>query len=63
MGPPSAEDFIRRLDRDGNGKVSKNEFDGPANHFRHFDRNRDNYISSDEAPTGPPPRGRQRPLR
>ena len=54
--------FIRRLDRDGDGKVSRKEFDGPAEHFRDFDRNGDGYISGDEAPTGPPStdRGRRR---
>ena len=52
---PSGEDFVRRLDRDGDGKVSKNEFDGPARHFHTLDRNGDGYLSSDEAPQGPPP--------
>jgi hypothetical protein len=51
-----ADRFIRRLDRDGDGKVSKSEFDGPARHFRDFDRNGDGYIDAGEAPTGPPPR-------
>jgi hypothetical protein len=49
--------FIRRLDRDGDGKVSRQEFDGPPTHFRHIDRNGDGYITVDEAPTGPPGRG------
>jgi hypothetical protein len=47
--------FVRRLDRDGDGKVSRREFDGPAAGFQRFDRNGDGYISADEAPTGPPP--------
>ncbi len=58
--PPPHQDVNNRsclrisaLNRDG--KVSRSEFDGPANHFRNFDRSRDGYISSDEAPTGPPP--------
>jgi hypothetical protein len=55
--------FVRRLDRNGDGKVSPKEFDGPSNHFRMFDRNRDGYISSNEAPTGPPPRRRHGPPR
>ncbi len=53
--------FIRRLDRNGDGKVSRGEFDGPAAHFRDFDRDGDGFISNDEAPTGPPER--QRPQR
>ncbi|MFC1836882.1 DUF1566 domain-containing protein [Thermodesulfobacteriota bacterium] len=51
--------FIRRLDRNRDGKVSRSEFDGPPHHFRDFDRNRDGYISEREAPTGPPPRRRR----
>jgi hypothetical protein len=54
------EHFIRRLDRDGDGKVSREEFDGPAEHFTHFDKNRDGFISKEEAPKGPPPRGGRR---
>lgn len=56
---PSGGDFVRRLDRNGDGKVSKSEFDGPAEHFSHLDRNGDGYISAEEAPQGPPP-GRER---
>ncbi len=55
---PTGGGFVNRLDKDGDGKVSKSEFDGPQQHFRRFDRNNDGYISKDEAPTGPPP-GRQ----
>ena len=47
--------FVRRLDRDGDGKVSAKEFDGPARHFKEFDRNGDGFIDEDEAPVGPPP--------
>jgi hypothetical protein len=47
--------FIQRLDRNHDGKVSRSEFDGPADGFSHFDRNRDGFVDSDEAPTGPPP--------
>jgi hypothetical protein len=56
--PPTGADFVRRLDRDGDGKVSESEFDGPPQHFRDFDKNGDGYISEEEAPTGPPPRRR-----
>jgi hypothetical protein len=57
---PSGADFIRRLDRNGDGKVSRQEFDGPAQHFRQFDRNNDGFLSEDEAPQGPPPSRRNR---
>jgi hypothetical protein len=53
-GGPQAG-FIRRLDRNGDGKVSRSEFDGPPMGFTHFDRNRDGFISANEAPKGPPP--------
>jgi len=60
---PSGADFIKRLDRNGDGKVSRSEFDGPRDHFKDFDKNRDNAITEDEAPTGPPrgPGGQQGP--
>jgi heavy metal sensor kinase len=64
-GEPSAEDsrFIARLDRDGDGRVSRSEFDGPPDRFPAFDRNGDGYIEGSEArqagrgvppPLGPP---------
>ncbi|QQE13773.1 DUF1566 domain-containing protein [Planctomycetota bacterium] len=53
--PQSPADlFIKRLDRNGDNKISKSEFDGPSQHFSHIDRNNDNYITADEAPSGPP---------
>ncbi len=61
LGPPGSTGadprahFIRRLDRDGDERVSRSEFDGPPRGFSHFDRNGDGFISIDEAPTGPPP--------
>jgi Protein of unknown function (DUF1566)/EF hand len=54
--PPSGEDFVRRLDRNGDGKVSKDEFDGPPEHFKHLDRDGDGFISAKEAAKAPPPR-------
>ena len=53
--------FVGRLDRDGDGKVSRQEFDGPPDHFPVLDRNRDGYLTEDEAPLRPPfPRSRSR---
>ncbi len=49
--------FILRLDLDGDGKVSRSEFDGPAHHFTKFDKNNNGFISEAEAPKGPPPHG------
>lgn len=52
---PSGGDFVNRLDRDGDGRVSRSEFDGPSQHFRQLDRDNDGFLSADEAPNGPPP--------
>lgn len=52
--------FVRRLDRDGDGKVSAKEFDGPPEHFPHLDRDHDGFLSDAEAPP-PPQGGRPRP--
>lgn len=53
----SGAEFVKRLDKDGDNKVSQAEFDGPSEHFSQLDKNRDGYLSADEAPSGPPPRG------
>lgn len=42
--------FIIREDKNMDGKVSRSEFGGPSNHFNHFDKNNDGYISEEEAP-------------
>lgn len=47
--------FVQRLDKNGDGKVSRDEFDGPPQAFDHHDQNRDGYLSQGEAPQGPPP--------
>jgi hypothetical protein len=49
--------FVRRLDKDGDGKVSRKEFDGPPHAFDHHDKNRDGYLSEDEAPGHRPGKG------
>ncbi len=55
--PPTAAELISKLDKDGDGKISASEFDGPSEHFTRFDKNGDGYLSEDEIPSGPPPRG------
>jgi len=62
-GAGGAAAFIRRLDKDGDGKVSRKEFDGPARHFDDFDKNGDGFIDASEAPEGPPPDRRPPPGR
>jgi hypothetical protein len=48
-------DFVTRLDKNGDKKISRYEFDGPKNRFSHHDINNDGYITENEAPIGPPP--------
>lgn len=58
--PPQAPDgtsFITRLDKNEDGKVSKDEFDGPAEHFTHLDRNKDGQVDADEAKNVPSRQG------
>lgn len=55
-GTPEA--FILRLDRDGDGRVSRSEFDGPPDRFDFHDTDRNGYITEDEVPQVPPPGAR-----
>ena len=50
QGPGNFSRFVQRLDRNKDGKVSKSEFDGPANHFDRLDRDGDGYLSEGETP-------------
>ena len=54
--PARRRGFVERLDRNGDGKVSRMEFDGPKHRFDYHDKNNDGYLTEDEAPKGPPPR-------
>ncbi|MBK1829920.1 DUF1566 domain-containing protein [Verrucomicrobiaceae bacterium R5-34] len=56
-GRPDGKAFIARLDKDGDGKVSKAEFDGPAEHFTQIDQNGDGKIDAREAKNVPPKGG------
>ena len=48
--------LIQKFDKDNDGKVSKEEFVGPAEHFTRMDKNADGFISADEVKPGNPPR-------
>lgn len=48
---PGGDSFIKRLDRNGDSRVSRDEFDGPPEHFDTLDKNRDGTLSADEAPS------------
>ena len=50
-------EHFKRLDKNGDGKISKTEFDGPAEHFDMMDSNKDGYLSQNEL--RPPPLQRQ----
>jgi HlyD family secretion protein len=54
QGGPGGGSFMEKFDTDNDGQVSKDEFTGPADAFSRFDKNGDDIISADEAPTGPP---------
>ncbi len=53
---PFSRNFVRRLDKNGDGKVSRSEFDGPPGRFDFHDTNHDGYLSKNEAPKNPPPK-------
>ncbi len=48
--------FVGRLDKDRDGKVSRSEFDGPPEQFDVLDKNKDGFLTEDEAPRQPPGR-------
>ena len=50
----SRQGFMERFDTDGDGRISKSEFQGPDDFFSRFDANGDGYVSEDEAPQGRP---------
>lgn len=50
----AGQGFVQRLDRNRDGRVSRQEFDGPADAFDRHDANRDGYLEESEAPQGPP---------
>ena len=56
QGQRGGGSFMEREDRNGDGKVSEDEFRGPMGQFVLLDINNDGYISKDEAPTRPPRR-------
>jgi len=55
-GPPGGgrDAWIKREDKNGDGKVGPNEFGGPPEHFSQLDVNKDGFIEAREAPAGPP---------
>ncbi len=56
--PP--RNMIEHLDQDGDGKVSRDEFPGPDEHFTRIDLDGDELINKDEARQAPRPERRDR---
>ncbi|MFQ5844054.1 MAG: EF-hand domain-containing protein, partial [Planctomycetota bacterium] len=51
QGPPGRGDpwsRLKRFDADGDGRVSREEFGGPARVFERFDRDRDGFVTEQE---------------
>ena len=57
--PPSADELLKMMDKDGDQKISKAEATGPLqNDFDRLDTNKDGQLSKEElSKAGPPPRG------
>lgn len=51
--PAGRSGFVQRLDRGGESRVPRSEFDGPPEDFDFHDSNHDGYLTGDEAPNGP----------
>jgi predicted TIM-barrel fold metal-dependent hydrolase/Ca2+-binding EF-hand superfamily protein len=49
---PSVEKFMGRMDKDGDGRVAREEFTGPKQKFQHLDADGDGFITRDELAQG-----------
>lgn len=57
--PPSVDEIFKQLDKDEDGKLSKNEVKGPLkNDFSKIDTNEDGFLSKEEVTKAPKPKGR-----
>jgi len=52
--PPDAASLIEQLDQNGDGKLSADEFKGPAEHFTRMDTDGDGYLTKEELEAGRP---------
>lgn len=53
-GPPDPAALIAKFDQDGDGKLSAEEFKGPADHFTRMDTDGDGYLTAEELEAGKP---------
>ncbi|PKA99092.1 EF hand domain-containing protein [Flavobacteriaceae bacterium MAR_2009_75] len=59
--PPSAEDIIKKMDSDEDGKLSKKEVNGPLkNDFAKVDTDEDGYLTLEELENAPRPKKREK---
>ena len=47
-GPPSPEKMVQRMDENGDGKISRQEFLGPPDRFKMIDVDKDGFLTVDE---------------
>lgn len=59
--PPSVDQIFKEMDKDEDGKLSKEELKGPIkDDFDTIDTDEDGYISKEELEKAPKPKGRKR---
>ncbi|MCK0146226.1 EF-hand domain-containing protein [Arenibacter sp. F26102] len=59
--PPSVDEIFKEMDKDEDGKLSKEELKGPIkDDFAKIDTDEDGYISKEELEKAPKPKGRKR---
>ncbi|MCK0192315.1 EF-hand domain-containing protein [Arenibacter sp. F20364] len=59
--PPSVDEIFEEMDKDEDGKLSKEELKGPIkNDFTKIDTDEDGFISKEELEKAPKPKGRKR---
>lgn len=58
--PPSAEELIKQMDKDKDGKLSKKEIAGPIKKdFDKIDENKDGFLTKKELEKAPKPKTRE----
>lgn len=64
QGPPNFSELLSKMDTDKDGKLSKEEIDGPLKKdFTKVDTNSDGFITKEEFDKAPKPKGKKGPNR